>query len=236
VRADLLADRRALRGVALVFSGALEELEQVAVWIAEEDLRHAVASWHWAADKRHAVFGEPGARSAQAVYLERKVIRQPECRASARIGSARPARRVSLGEEVDLVLSETEPGAGEGEVGRARHLFQPQRPCVEAPRPVEIGDDEPDVLDAHRHDAYRNLASLQKEAPMPLIKVELFDYRMSDETSAALIEKLTDALCEATHPGLRDHTWVIVEGHSPKNWGLGGKPWPVDQMPPAPGS
>ena len=69
---------------------------------------------------------------------------------------------------------------------------------------------------------------------MPLIKVDLFDYRMSDETSAALIEKLTDALCEATHPGLRDHTWVIVEGHSPKNWGLGGKPWPVDQMPPAP--
>lgn len=71
---------------------------------------------------------------------------------------------------------------------------------------------------------------------MPLIRVELFDYRMSDETSAALIEKLTDALCEATHPGLRDHTWVIVEGHSPKNCGLGGKPWPVDQMPPGPSS
>jgi hypothetical protein len=29
---------------------------------------------------------------------------------------------------------------------------------------------------------------------------------------------------------------VIVEGHSPKNWGLGGKPWPVDQMPPGPPS
>jgi phenylpyruvate tautomerase PptA (4-oxalocrotonate tautomerase family) len=69
---------------------------------------------------------------------------------------------------------------------------------------------------------------------MPLIRVELFDYRMNDETSAALIEKLTDALCEATHPGLRDHTWVIVEGHDPKNWGLGGKPWPVDEMPPGP--
>ena len=43
---------------------------------------------------------------------------------------------------------------------------------------------------------------------MPLIRVELFDYRMSDETSAALIEKLTDALCEATHPGLKEHTWA----------------------------
>ena len=71
---------------------------------------------------------------------------------------------------------------------------------------------------------------------MPLIRVELFDYRMSDETSAALIEKLTDALGEATHPGLKEHTWVIVEGHNPKNWGLAGKPWPVDQMPPAPSS
>ena len=64
---------------------------------------------------------------------------------------------------------------------------------------------------------------------MPLIRVELFDYRMSDETSAALIEKLTDALGEATHPGLKEHTWVIVEGHNPKNWGLAGKPWPVDR-------
>ena len=66
---------------------------------------------------------------------------------------------------------------------------------------------------------------------MPLIRVELFDYRITEETSAALIEKLTDALCEATHPGLRDHTWVIVEGHNPKNWGLGGKPWPVGDLP-----
>ncbi len=67
---------------------------------------------------------------------------------------------------------------------------------------------------------------------MPLIRVELFDYRMSDETSAALIEKLTDALCEATHPGLREHTWVIVEGHSPKNWGVGGRPCPSELTPP----
>ena len=71
---------------------------------------------------------------------------------------------------------------------------------------------------------------------MPLIRVELFDYRVTEETSAALIEKLTDALCEVTQPGLRDHTWVIVEGHSPKNWGLGGKPWPVGEMPPGPAS
>ena len=66
---------------------------------------------------------------------------------------------------------------------------------------------------------------------MPLIRVELFDYRVNEETSAKLIAGLTDALCTATHEGLRDHTWVIVEGHDPKNWGLGGKPWPVGEMP-----
>jgi phenylpyruvate tautomerase PptA (4-oxalocrotonate tautomerase family) len=69
---------------------------------------------------------------------------------------------------------------------------------------------------------------------VPLIEVKLFDYRVTPEVSAALIEKLTDALCDAVHPALRDHTWVIVEGHNPKNWGVGGKPWPVDQMPPGP--
>ena len=60
---------------------------------------------------------------------------------------------------------------------------------------------------------------------MPLIRVELFDYRMSEETSAALIEKLTDALGEATHPGLKEHTWVIVEGHDAHRWGRNAKPW-----------
>lgn len=67
---------------------------------------------------------------------------------------------------------------------------------------------------------------------MPLIKVDLFDFRMNEETSAKLIAGLTDALCEATTEGLREHTWVIVEGHSPKNWGVGGKPWPQEKTPP----
>ena len=32
---------------------------------------------------------------------------------------------------------------------------------------------------------------------MPLIRVELFDFRMNDETSAKRIAGLTNALCEA---------------------------------------
>ena len=67
---------------------------------------------------------------------------------------------------------------------------------------------------------------------MPLIRVELFDFRLDEETSRKLIRSLTDALCEATTEGLREHRWVIVEGHSPKNWGLGGEPWPPDKTPP----
>jgi phenylpyruvate tautomerase PptA (4-oxalocrotonate tautomerase family) len=67
---------------------------------------------------------------------------------------------------------------------------------------------------------------------MPLIEVKLFDFRVDDETSAKLIAELTDALCRATTEGLREHTWVIVEGHSPKNWGVGGRPWPAEMTPP----
>ena len=69
---------------------------------------------------------------------------------------------------------------------------------------------------------------------MPYIEVKLFDYRINDEVSAKLIAGLTDALCEAVHEGMREHTWVVVEGHNPKNWGVGGKPWPVEEMPPGP--
>jgi phenylpyruvate tautomerase PptA (4-oxalocrotonate tautomerase family) len=68
---------------------------------------------------------------------------------------------------------------------------------------------------------------------MPLIKVDLFDFRVNDETSAKLIASMTDALCAATTEELREHTWVIVEGHSPKNWGIGGAPMPAELTPPA---
>ena len=67
---------------------------------------------------------------------------------------------------------------------------------------------------------------------MPLIEVKLFDFRVDEETSRKLIAELTDGLCRATTEELREHTWVIVEGHSPKNWGVGGVPWPAELTPP----
>ena len=67
---------------------------------------------------------------------------------------------------------------------------------------------------------------------MPMIEVKLYDHRVTDESVPKMIEALTDALCAATTEGLREHTWVVVEGHSPKNWGVGGVPWPADKTPP----
>jgi 4-oxalocrotonate tautomerase len=58
---------------------------------------------------------------------------------------------------------------------------------------------------------------------MPLIEVKLYDTRVADEAQVQrIIEKLTDALCEATDEGIRSHVWVIVEGIPRQQWGVGG--------------
>lgn len=60
---------------------------------------------------------------------------------------------------------------------------------------------------------------------MPLIEVKAFDRRFdSDQASAEkLIERLTDAMVEVYGPEMREETWVILEGVSPKRWGFGGR-------------
>jgi phenylpyruvate tautomerase PptA (4-oxalocrotonate tautomerase family) len=57
---------------------------------------------------------------------------------------------------------------------------------------------------------------------MPVIEVKMFDHRVNDESAAAVIQELTDGLCSAIGEEVRDTTWVIVEGVSPKRWGFGG--------------
>ena len=58
---------------------------------------------------------------------------------------------------------------------------------------------------------------------MPLIEVKLYDTRVADQAQVErIIAKLTDALCEATEEGIREHTWVIVEGIPKNQWGRGG--------------
>ena len=58
---------------------------------------------------------------------------------------------------------------------------------------------------------------------MPLIEVKLYDTRVNDETVPKIIEKLTDALHEASGAA-KEHIHVIVQGVSPTHWGQGGKP------------
>jgi phenylpyruvate tautomerase PptA (4-oxalocrotonate tautomerase family) len=56
--------------------------------------------------------------------------------------------------------------------------------------------------------------------------VELFERRLTPELESNLIEALTDALLETLGaPELREHTWVIVEGHDAHRWGRSGRPW-----------
>ena len=50
------------------------------------------------------------------------------------------------------------------------------------------------------------------------------------QLEASLIDKLTEAVLDATDaPELREHTWVIVEGHDARRWGRAGKPWDESQ-------
>jgi 4-oxalocrotonate tautomerase family enzyme len=58
---------------------------------------------------------------------------------------------------------------------------------------------------------------------MPLIQVKLYDARVTEESVPKIIESLTNALAESSGAA-PEHVWVLVEGVSPKNWGVGGKP------------
>ena len=35
---------------------------------------------------------------------------------------------------------------------------------------------------------------------------------------------------------MRPVTWVVIEEVKGGDWGVGGKPWPVEDMPPGPGA
>lgn len=58
---------------------------------------------------------------------------------------------------------------------------------------------------------------------MPLIEVKLYEHRVNEETVPKIIERLTEALAEASGAA-PEHIQVIVEGVSPKHWGTAGKP------------
>ena len=58
---------------------------------------------------------------------------------------------------------------------------------------------------------------------MPLIEVKLYDHRVTEESVPKIIETLTEALAESSGAA-KEHIQVVVQGVSPKHWGIAGKP------------
>jgi len=58
---------------------------------------------------------------------------------------------------------------------------------------------------------------------VPVIEVKLYDRRVTEESVPKIIAALTDALAESSGAA-KEHIQVIVEGVSPKNWGIAGTP------------
>ena len=63
----------------------------------------------------------------------------------------------------------------------------------------------------------------RKELAVPYIEVKAFDRRIDDASARRVIEKLTDALCDALGEEVREATWVVVEGVPPSRWGIAGQ-------------
>jgi 4-oxalocrotonate tautomerase len=59
---------------------------------------------------------------------------------------------------------------------------------------------------------------------MPFIEVKLYDRRVSPDASEKIIKEMTDALCRAVGEEVREHTWVVVQGVPPNQWGIAGNP------------
>jgi 4-oxalocrotonate tautomerase len=57
---------------------------------------------------------------------------------------------------------------------------------------------------------------------MPVIEVKLYDKRVTEESVPKIVESLTTALAESSGAA-PEHIQVIVQGVSPKHWGIAGK-------------
>ena len=90
-----------------------------------------------------------------------------------------------------------------------------------APVPLDhVPDQGLDLVLARRRRPARG------EVAVPLVRVELFERRLTPELESRLIERMTETLLEVLEaPELKEHTWVIVEGHDAHRWGRNAKPW-----------
>jgi 4-oxalocrotonate tautomerase len=57
---------------------------------------------------------------------------------------------------------------------------------------------------------------------VPWIEVKLYEHRVTEESVPKMIEALTNALHESSGAA-KEHIHVVIEGVSPKHWGIAGK-------------
>ena len=57
---------------------------------------------------------------------------------------------------------------------------------------------------------------------MPWVDVKVYDTRVTEESVPKIIEAMTEALAESSGAA-REHIQVIVQGVSPKHWGIAGQ-------------
>jgi 4-oxalocrotonate tautomerase len=58
---------------------------------------------------------------------------------------------------------------------------------------------------------------------MPIVEVKLYDRRVTEESVPKIIEAMTQALAESSGAA-REDIQVLIQGVSPKQWGVAGKP------------
>jgi 4-oxalocrotonate tautomerase len=57
---------------------------------------------------------------------------------------------------------------------------------------------------------------------LPIIEVKLYDKRVTEDSVPKIVEALTQALHESSGAAV-EHIQVVVQGVSPKHWGIAGK-------------
>lgn len=65
---------------------------------------------------------------------------------------------------------------------------------------------------------------------MPLITVKVFENELTQTQTAELIGNITSAVVPFVGEALRNSTWVLVEEVKSGAWGIGGKPFGLEDV------
>ena len=65
---------------------------------------------------------------------------------------------------------------------------------------------------------------------MPLITVKVFEDELTQQHTADVIRRVTEAVIPFVGERLRQGTWVLVEEVKSGAWGIGGKPFGLSEL------